>query len=582
MHRFRLLSVLALALPLAFTTACGGDDNSSGKSANGSDGPSNAQGGGDVENDEYKKREHWEHAGDTLKIALIGDADGLLPLVSQNVNGSMVYDLIVPQITNSDFQDGRIIFNPGLAKSWTWNEDKTELTYELRDDCVWDDGSGKLVTAEDVKYTYEVIGDPDSKSPRQAHLERMHPDNPVEVIDQFKVRFNFQYPYNMQTMMAHAGFNISPKHWLEKADRKSLLSHEIHKQKAVGHGPFRFLSWTPKQSITIVRNKNCRNYPVPYLRRITFKIIPEYQTRLTELKKGDIDMMDAIQEKDIAEAKTWGHIKLYERGYRFLDYVAWNINNPLFAERDARRALTMSIDINRIIKNILSFDGKVYGTQAFSTFTPELKDFRVDDVKFLAHDPAKAKAMLATLGWTDTDGDGILDKDGKKFEFVLLTNAGNPRRADACVLIQEDLKKIGVKCNLEQREGVTFFDMLSKKDYEAALAGWSAGLFPDPSDVWGSATETEKRIFNFTGYSNAEVDALIKRGLRTADIAEEASCWKQLQKLIYEDQPYTFLYWKTSTVPLHKRFQDYKPNVLSVMHGIENVWVPKGEHKSKN
>lgn len=527
-------------------------------------------------------RPHAADAGDTLTIALVGDADTMLPMVGQSVNGSMIYDLLVPPVTTSDFVDGRIVFKPGIAKSWSWNEDRTELTYELKEDCVWDDNSGKVVTAEDIRYNYELIGDPEVKSPRQSHVERMDPKQPIEVLGDFKLRFHFQYPYNEQSMLAHAGFNISPKHLLETLDRASLLSSDLSKKRAVGHGPFRFLKWEPKQSVTIVRNPKSKTYAVPYLRRIVFKVIQEYQTQLVELKKGGIDMMEAVQEKDIEEVQSWGNVKLYERGYRFLDYVAWNAQNPLFEDKNARRALTLAIDIERIIKTILTFGGKTYATKAYSTFTPELADFRVADLQLLPHDPAKAKELLAGLGWKDSDGDGILDKDGKAFEFVLVTNQGNPRRADACVLIQEDLKKIGIKVNLEQRESVTFFDDLSKKQYDAALAGWSASLFPDPSNVWGSATETETRLFNFTAYSNPRVDELIAKGLKCKDGQEEAKIWQEMQRLVYEDQPYTFLYWKTSTVPLQKRFRDYKPNVLSVLHGIENVWVPKAEHKSKN
>lgn len=523
MSKFRSAVALTASLSLLFSaSSCGGDEGGGG-------GSGSANSKMPADDKRYEQREHWGDAGDTLTVALIGDADGLLPMVGQSVNGSMVYDLLVPQITNSDFKDGRIIFNPGLAKRYEWNEDKTQLTYYLRDDCYWDDKSGKVVTAEDVRYNYELIGDPDVKSPRQAHLERMRAEKPVEVLDDFTVRFNFLYPYNQQTMLAHAGFNISPKHLLENEARKTLISCSLHKQKAVGHGPFRFLEWKPKQSVTIVRNKYCRNYPVPYLRRIVFKVITEYQTRLTELKKGAVDMIDGIQEKDIADAKSWGNVKLYERGYRFLDYVAWNIKNPLFAEAKARRALTMAIDIDGIIKSLLEFDGKVYGTKAYSSLTPELKDFVLDDFKFLPHDPEKAKAMLGELGWKDTDGDGWLDKDGKPFRFTLLTNSGNPRRADACVLIQSDLKKIGIDCKLDQNEGVTFFDRLKKKDYEAALAGWSAGLFPDPSDIWGTPTETENRVFNFTSDSNKRVDELLEKGLKTGDLAVESACWKELQ-----------------------------------------------------
>ncbi len=530
---------------------------------------------------DVESRPHLADAGDTLVYGVLQDADGLLPIVGQSVTGSTVFDLVTPVLTQSDFKNGRIVYEPGLATSWEWNADHTQLTYKLRDDVYWDDKPHTRVTAEDVRFTYELIGDPKVFSPRVSYLDRLDPKEPVTVLAEDLVRFNFRYAYNEQNMMAHAGFNVAPKHLLENAARDKLRSNPLNIRKAVGAGPFRMLKWEPKKQITIVRNKHCRIAPVPYIRRIVFKVIPEYQTLLTELRKGSIDMAESIQEKDIADAQKWGTVKLYKRGYRFLDYVAWNAENPLFADRAVRRALTMAIDIDRMIKNLLTFAGETHGTQAYSTFTPELTDFKDEDIQLLPFDPAQAKKILAAKGWVDSDGDGWLDKDGKRFEFTLLTNTGNPRRKDACELIQSDLKKIGIKANNELREGVLFFELLRKKKYEAALAGWSAGLFPDPSDVWVSATEEDPRPFNFTGYSNPTVDALIKKGLKTAVLADEAAIWKKVNRLIYEDQPYTFLFWKSAVMPVHKRFRGIKPNVLSTLHKVWDWWVPKSEHKYK-
>ena len=104
----------------------------------------------------------------------------------------------------------------------------------------------------------------------------------------------------------------------------------------------------------------------------------------------------------------------------------------------------------------------------------------------------KAKALFAEAGWTDTDGDGVIDKDGVPFEFTLTTNTGNKRRADVAILVQAHLKEAGVKVNIEKQESNTFFENLRKKDYEAALAGWSAGLFIDPTTIWHSDITCEE------------------------------------------------------------------------------------------
>ena len=569
--------LLGLATIALLPTACSGDGEQGSKGDKGGTAKTGGEGSSDVESD----RPHWEDRGDTLIYGVGMDADGLCPILYQSVTGGNVVDLVTPRVTNSDFANGRITFLPALAKSWEWSEDHTKLTYTIRDDAVWDDPSRTIVSGEDFVFTYMMMRDPDVASPRGAYTERMDPQEPVTLLPDGRVRFNFLYAYNEQTMLAHAGMNLIPKHLLTGVERKAMRQHDLHIKNAAGHGPFRLLSWDPKKEIVLVRNKACKTIAVPYLRRIIMRVIPEYQTLLTEMRKGGIDLMESIQEKDIADAKLWGNVKLYRRGYRFLDYVAWNGQNPLFADREVRRALTMAMDLDTMIKNLLTFGGERHGTKAYSTLTPELTDFVHEGFAFLPFDPKKAAAVLDKAGWSDTDGDGVRDKEGKRFEFTLLTNQGNPRRKDACELIQANLKAIGVKANLELREGVTFFDLLRKKEYDAAVSGWSAGLFPDPSDIWHSATEKEPRPYNFTAYSNAEVDKLIQAGLRTADLTKEAAIWKRMQKLIYDDQPYTFLYWKKSTFPLHKRFKGVEPNVLSVIHKLENWYVPKADHKYK-
>ncbi len=525
------------------------------------------------------QRPHWADQGDSLIVAVSGDADGFLPIVQQLATGGAIMDLIMPSPTESTFEDGHLEMHPSVAERFEFSDDRRHLTYWFRKDLRWTDGHP--ITARDMAFAYELYRDPVVGSPRRPYTDNFDPKEPWTLIDDYTIRFNFKFAYNRETMLAHAGLTLVPEHLLKNADRMRLRSHPLHIRKPVGHGPFVLTRWRRNQEIVISRWPGVKTTPVPYLRRIIFKIVPEYQTQLTELETGKIDMMETVQEKDFATVRKWGHVRLYRRGFRFLDYVAWNLANPLFKDRRVRRALTMSIDIPKIIATLLTFDGVTHGIQAYSTFTPELKDYYEPDFPFLPYDPEKAKKLFAEAGWRDSDGDGILDKDGRKFEFTLVTNTGNPRRAEAVQLIERDLKKVGVIAHLDYREPVTFFEELRKRDYEAALAGWSAGLFPDPSDIWMSETKEKPRPFNFTGYSNPKVDELIRKGLREPDKEKEARIWKEMNRLIYEDQPYTFLYWKTVHFALHKRFRDVQPNILSVLYHVYDWWVPKAEHKYK-
>ena len=513
-------------------------------------------------------------SGGTLVAVLLADPDNLNPIVEQSATAGAINELIFPNLTESTF-DCRITYHPYLAKSWELDEAQTTLTYRLREDIYWEDG--KRVTADDVLFSYGLYRDPVVASPRLGYIDRV---KDWTAPDPFTVVFRFKEPYLKIVQQAHTGLGIVPKHLLEKADRRTIRGNPFN-SKPVGTGPFRLKGWKKNQEVILEAVPGCKLTKPPYLKRVIFRIIPEYTTRLAELETGKVDAMEGLLHHDIARLKReHPEIRFYDRGYRFLDYIAWNLKHPLFGSRNVRRALTMAINIEEILKALLSEDGRgggeVWGQPAQGTITPELCDYRLTDLRLLPFDPARASKLLAEEGWKDTDKDGILDKGGRKFEFELNYNAGNARREAGCIYIQDYLKKIRVKVNIRPIETTVFYENMRKKEFDAAYAGWSAGLFMDPTDVWHSGEQYE---FNFTSYANPEVDRLIEAGLRETDREKEKEIWIKMQKLIYEDQPYTFLFWMKELVPVHRRVRNVQSNVLSPYFKLQEWWIPKAERK---
>jgi peptide/nickel transport system substrate-binding protein len=234
-----------------------------------------------------------------------------------------------------------------------------------------------------------------------------------------------------------------------------------------------------------------------------------------------------------------------------------------------------------VAKLLTSDTGESYARSSVGTVTPALCGVHNDDIVPFGHDLAKAKAMFAEAGWTDSNADGILDKDGKKFQFTLATNTGNKRRADIQVLVQAQLQAVGVIADLEKAETNAFYENMRNKDFEAAIGGWSAALYVDPSEVWHCDTEDRAYPFNFTGYCNPEVDALIDQGLRTPNPLDAAPMWKDLQAKVYEDQPYLFLWWMDEIVGIHERFDDTSIDILSSFNRLHEWNVPEDKVKYK-
>ncbi len=541
---------------------------------------------------------------DTLVIAHQSDADVLNSVVHQAAADDMIINNINYTPTNPEFEC-ELTYGPGVYGSWEWNEAQTEMTVKLRPGVMWSDGTP--VTAADIDFTYELIADPVVASPRMAYIEHMEEGAP-EVVDDHTVVFRFDHAYDRITMEAHAGFTPVPHHVLKDADRATLRGHEFSRNPIIT-GPWKVADWKPDERIVLEPNEEFTGDPKDAARieRVIFKILPEYATRLVELENGQVDLMQAILVQDADRlAVEHPEIKLYRRGWRSQDYVAWNQldfedykakkeargtdpewkwedvkRHHIFGDKETRIALSKAVDVDKMMNDLLTskVTGESYAKRSVSTITPALCSVHNNDIQPIAFDPEAAKADLAAVGWTDTDGDGVLDKDGKPFRFTLMTNSGNPRRAKGAIIMQAQLKDVGVDMQIETIEANTFFERLRKKDYEAALSGWSAGLFVDMTDIWHSGDKYE---FNFTSYADPEVDDLIDRAIAEPDPVKNAALWKQAQARIYEDQPYTFLYWMDEIVGVHSRFKDAKVDVLSAFRDLRSWWVPTEEVKYKH
>lgn len=517
---------------------------------------------------------------DMLVYASGSDLESLLVPVSQSASDSVVSSNIYMPLQDVKFDCSLKRTPDGLSQSAEWNEDGTILTMKLRDDIKWSDGTP--VTTKDVAFAYKMVGDTAVASPRLSYLDKMVAGNNPKVVDDNTLEWHFTAAYDRDTQTAHASLGVVPAHVLDGLDLGSIRSNKAN-TAPLPFGPFKLVEHKPTQSFALVPNEafSGKDSERARLKRIQFKIVPEYQTRLLLFKKGEIDLMDGIQIKDADElVKSNPNINLVRRGYRFNDYIAWNLNNEMFKPKAVRQAIAHAVDIDFLIGKLLtSADGTKYGRRSVGTITPELCNVHNDDIVPFAYDTAKSKALFAEAGWTDTDGDGLLDKEGQTFRFTLVTNRENERRMEAAILIQNALKKVGVDMKIDTKEFNSMTDMLRKKEFEAVLGGWSAGLFVDPSTMWHSDTPEKKYPFNYPSYSNPEVDALIETGLSTPDPQAAAPVWKDLQAKIYDDQPYLFLWWRDEIVGIDNRFDNAQINVLSLMDNLHEWEVPADKVK---
>jgi len=533
----------------------------------------------------------------SLIIAYPADVESLMSVVPQSGADTEVLAAIDMMLLMPTFECG-LSYEPLIAESWSFSEDGRTLDMVLSDAFRWSDG--QPVTAHDVAFTYELIADPDVGSPRRGFIEHMVEGARPRVLDDHHLQFEFTHAYDPATMIAHAtGVELLPKHVLADADRANLRGHAYH-DAPVTCGPFKLDERIKGQTITLVSDEQWGGPATmkPALQRVIFKVLPEYSTRLLELKNGSVDVMAGLEVAD-ADALAASHpdIALKRRGYRAMEYVGWNAidpqryqeitagegdppdpaeagPHPLFGDPAVRRALTQAIDADRMMQDHFGSPaaGEVYAKRAVGTITPSLCGMHNDEIAPLPHDPQAARDHLAALGWVDSDADGVLDKDGRPFRFGLLVSSGKPRYEAVAVTVQAALKQIGVDVQIESLEFNAYVQRAIAKDFDAMVGGWSMDFFVDPTSKWHSGPGY---TYNFVSYANPEADALIERGLSQTDPAEAAATWRELQRVIHDDQPYTFLWWRDEIVAVNGRITGARTDLLSATAHLWE-WTPAG------
>jgi len=469
-----------------------------------------------------------------LIISSIGDASFLNPVLAQDSASSEINSLVFNGLIKYDRDLKNFVGD--LAESWKVEDgQEPKITFFLRKGVQWHDG--KEFTAHDVKFTYDKIMDEKTNTVRRSSYELV---KRAEVLDPYTFRVIYREPFS--TGLETWGIGIIPKHILEKED----INTSSFNRRPIGTGPFRFVEWISDEKIVLEANPKYFEGG-PNLDRIVYRIIPE--TALSEMEiltKGvDYSGLFPYQFKRMSEVPF---LRTYSQPSLGYTYIGYNLKNELFKDKKVRHALTHAINCEEIVKYVLYG----YGTVASGPFPNHLW-YSNPNVKPLAFDPERSKSLLREAGWRDSDGDGILDRDGKPFRFTLITNSGNDTRRDIGVIVQRQLRDIGIDVKFELYEWSVFLkNFITAKHFDACILGWALSVDPDAYEIWHSS-QIEKG-FNTISYSNPQVDRLLEEGRREYDIEKRKKIYWRIHELIAEDQPYTFLYVPLGLSTLHRRF----------------------------
>jgi peptide/nickel transport system substrate-binding protein len=500
--------------------------------------------------------------GDIMVEGSIGDASNLLPVLSSDNTSHQIASMVFNGLVKYD-KDLNIVGD--LSESWEVSNGGLVITFHLRKGVKWHDGYP--FTAEDVLFTYQVTIDPRTPTPYAGDFLKV---KTVEVPDSHTIRVTYDKPF-APALMSWSNA-ILPKHLLQGKDitTSPLARHPV------GTGPYMFKEWKPGQKIVLVSNPDYFEGR-PYIDGYVMRIIPDMATMFLELRASGIDRMGLTPLQYMRQTEN----NLFRRNfnkYRYLSfsytYLGYNLKNPMFADKRVRQAIAYGINRDEMIEGILLGLGK----PATGPFKPGTWVYN-PNVKTYPYDPAKAKELLAQAGWRDTDGDGILDKNGQPFVFEIITNQGNDVRSKCAEIIQRRLGELGIKVKIRVLEWAAFVnDFINKRRFDATILGWTIPLDPDIYDVWHSS-KTGPQELNFVSYKNAEVDDLIEKGRSTFDQGKRKKYYDRIQEILAEEQPYTFLYVPDALPIIHARIRGVEPAPLGIGYNFIKWYVPKEEQK---
>lgn len=496
--------------------------------------------------------------GDAMVEGSLGDASNLIPYIASDTASSSVTGLVYNGLLKMDKD---LNLAPALAESWQVSQNGKTITFKLRQGVKWHDGAP--FTAADCVFTHKFVIDPNTPTPYSADFMLIEK---AEALDDFTFRVTFKQTFSRALYMWLS--DIVPKHLLEGVPVKDSLLARL----PVGTGPYKFLVWKPGSSIELKANPDYYEGQ-PYLERIIYRIIPDTATMFLELKAGNLDTMglSPLQyDRQTGSAKFKARFNKYRYTASAYTYMGYNLRMPIFQDKRVRQALTMAINRKDIIAGVLMG----YGRVATGTFKPGTWAYN-PNLKPWPYDPVRSRELLAEAGWTDSDGDGILDKNGQPFAFTIVTNQGNSQRLKTAVIIQKMLNNIGIKVKVRVVEWAALLkEFIDKQAFEACLMGWTMPVDPDPNAVWHSSKAVAGGL-NFIGYKNAEVDRLISGARKTVDQAARKKAYYRFQQIIHEDQPYSFLYVPEALPVVASRILGIKPAPAGISYNQVKWYVPR-------
>ena len=485
--------------------------------------------------------------GGELIFALSSDPPNLDPHISTGTAARTVklqlYNGLLRYV-----EDGTFV--PDLAEAWQITEDGLEYTFPLKQNVQFHDGSP--LTARDVEATVRRIRDESVGATRRVELANI---SEVTIVDDHTVRFTLQNPH--AALLAYLAL---PECAILSSD--FLARGGDPNTEVIGTGPFTFVSREPGVRIEVARNENYHHEGLPYLDRIIFIPYPDENTRMSAVRGGDAQMADYVPWKDMSSVEQDPDLKLETAQNSAFMCVIYNVRQRPFDDPRVRVALSYAYDRKAIID--AAFFGRAIPMTG-GVIPPQSWAYNQDLEGTYTYDPDRAKRLLAEAGYPNG------------FSVTLLATSQYGMHQSTAEVVQNNLQAIGIDCKLELYDWQTVVQKHSKGEYQFRVHGLALEIL-DP-DALTNFFQTGSPFHKSTGFSDEEIDRLLKEGRTIQDEAERRKIYNQLERRLLELAPWSFLVYRQDGDALRRNVHGYKrlPGGLGFIAGVmlQHVWIER-------
>jgi microcin C transport system substrate-binding protein len=431
-------------------------------------------------------------------------------------------------------------FQPLIAESWKISDDKKVFTIKIDPRAKWADG--KPITTEDIKFTYDVIMDPNNlTSVQRLFIGRF---NPPEIIDKYTIKFTAK-TVHYNNLVTLSGFNVLPKHLFSGKD----FNKDFTMSLPGGSGPYILSEVKEGRYYVLKRRKDYWADILPQHRgmfnfnEIKYKVIRDDNVAFEGFKKGDFDIFDDITAKRWVTETNSEHFqknwivkqKIYNYAPQGFQGLAFNLRKPLFQDLRVRQAIFYLLDRKTLLDKIMFNQ-----YQPLSSYWPSLYGTsKANDP--VDYNPEKAKQLLNEVGYTRLDKEGyLINQQNERLEFTIYYASESLEKH--LTLFVDTCKQSGVKVNLELLSWATLLKKAEDYSFDLITMAWTGTLFDDPEQLWHSKHMSEVGGNNISGYKNEEVDRLIDSLPPIFDPSKRIEIIKKIDGIIYQDVPYV-LFW---------------------------------------